>query len=185
MDVNYSQLKRIYIIGTSGCGKTTFGQKLGEALGIEARQIDEFFWKPGWVKISNEALVEKLTPFIGRDEWILDGNYQRMQPHIFPRATMVIWLDYSFARIMYRITKRTVSRSFTGEELYNGNRESIRNAFFSTDSIILWAVKTFGLHRRKYRLLAQERRDAGEVFIRFSHPRQAEDFLTMVSGGKE
>ncbi|MEZ5357488.1 MAG: shikimate kinase [Candidatus Zixiibacteriota bacterium] len=180
MNTDLSLLKRIYIIGTSGCGKTTLGRQLAEALRCEHRQLDEFYWNPGWQPVENEVFLERLNAFVAQDSWILDGNFRRYHPYILPRATMIIWLDYSFPRIMYRIIKRTFVRSVKKEQLYNGNFETIRKGFFSLDSIILWAVKTFGQHRRVYPELERERKAAGEVFIRFSHPRQAEEFLVKI-----
>lgn len=180
MEKRTESLRRILVIGTSGCGKTTFAASLGSILRIKSTQLDELYWNAGWQPVENSVFLKRLDNVLSRETWILDGNFRRIQPRILKRATTVIWLDYSFARIMYRIIKRTFIRSVTGEKLYNDNFETLQKGFFSRDSIILWAVKTFGVHRREYTKLMAGRRSAREECFRFSSPREADKFLSTI-----
>ena len=41
-------------------------------------------------------------------------------------------------------------RSVSQAPLYAGNRESLRRAFLSRDSILLWVLTTYGEFRRRY-----------------------------------
>jgi hypothetical protein len=41
-------------------------------------------------------------------------------------------------------------RGIRREELWNGNRESLRSHFMSKDSLFLWLLKVHGQHRREY-----------------------------------
>ena len=65
-------------------------------------------------------------------------------------ATVSIWLDYPFWKILYQICKRTLKRSFTKEELWPGCRESFRHQLFSKQSIFVFAFKSYS--RRKKRI---------------------------------
>jgi hypothetical protein len=51
---------------------------------------------------------------------------------------------------MRRVWARTLRRIRTGEELWAGNRETWRDAFFSRDSLFLWVVRTHRSRRRRY-----------------------------------
>ena len=54
---------------------------------------------------------------------------------------------------MWRTVRRVVSR----EELWNGNRESLRNVLFSRDSLILFALRNDAPAARYPRELARYR----------------------------
>ena len=68
------------------------------------------------------------------------------------RVQLVIWLDLSFPRTIFRVTKRALHRSLTKKELWpdTGNRESLTKAFLSKESIIWWAMTTHNKNRKKY-----------------------------------
>lgn len=58
---------------------------------------------------------------------------------------LVIWLDLSFLRTVFRVKKRAADRSLMQEELWpgTGNRESFRRAFRSKESIIWWSINQY------------------------------------------
>ncbi len=90
--------------------------------------------------------------------WVIDGNYSRFQPGIWDLADTVVWLDHSFPRLFARLVRRTFRRSIRREDLWAGNRESLRLALASPDSILWWQIKTFVPNRRRYpRRLADPR----------------------------
>jgi adenylate kinase family enzyme len=79
------------------------------------------------------------------DEWITDGNYsQGALPQILPRASDVIWLDYSRAVIMARVLRRSFVRAIAGDELWagTGNREDFRH-WLQKDHPIRWTWDTY------------------------------------------
>jgi hypothetical protein len=71
-------------------------------------------------------------------------------------VTAVVWLDYGFRVVFLRALRRTIRRSIRSEHLWHGNRESIRRAFLSRESILLWAATT---HRRRRAPFRQLRSD--------------------------
>jgi hypothetical protein len=60
----------------------------------------------------------------------------------------------------------------SGEELWGGNRETWRGAFFSRDSLFLWALKTHGPLRARY-----EERLAKYDVVRLRSPSETEAWL--------
>ena len=84
------------------------------------------------------------------------GNYGQVRDIVWGRADTVVFLDYSFGLVWRRLWKRTVRRAFQQEELWNGNRETIRQSFFSQDSILLCMLQTYFKRRKQYPQLLQQ-----------------------------
>ncbi|RDI49755.1 adenylate kinase family enzyme [Nocardia mexicana] len=117
---------------------------------------------------------------IAQDAWVVDGNYRgKLGDLVWQRADTVVWLDLPRARVMLQIVKRTVGRSLTGRELWNGNREDWRN-MLSTDperSVIVWAWTTHAGNRARY-AAAQTDPAYGHIdFVRVRSHREAEAFM--------
>lgn len=172
-----SGLRRTVVVGTSCSGKTTFARKLSSALGVNHIELDTLYWKPDWVESSTDEFRNRVERAAAADRWVADGNYTKARDLLWARATDVIWLNYSLPVVFKRALSRTVRRAVTQQELFAGNRETLRRSFFSRDSILLWVLTTFRKNRRRYAALrtAQEWRH-----IRFTELRSssaAEEFL--------
>ena len=160
-----SELQRVAVVGTSCTGKTTFARNLSTILRVPHIELDALYWQPGWVErpVSEfQTLVEWET---SAERWVADGNYSSVRDIVWGRATDVIWLNYSFSLVFSRATLRTVCRVLTREELFSGNRESLRQSFLSRDSILLWVLKTFRRNRVRYAAL-QNSSDWGRLHFR-------------------
>jgi hypothetical protein len=68
---------------------------------------------------------------------------------------MIVWLNYPFGLILGRALRRIIGRAVRREELFAGNRETLRGAFFSRESILWWVISTYHGRRRRYRALLQ------------------------------
>lgn len=180
----FSCIKRINVIGTSGSGKTTFGRELAEILGLPFYEMDGMFWKADWRQSTDHELVDNVCEVTSQANWILDGNYTRTIPHKWKDVQLVIWLDLSFARTVWRVTRRTVRRALTRQELWagTGNRESWRQSFLSKDSVIWWAITTHRPNRQKYAEMMVSPEYEHIPFIRLRSPREVAACLEGVRG---
>jgi adenylate kinase family enzyme len=170
-------LQRIIVIGTTGSGKTTMAGRLAERLGIPHVEQDALNWGPDWTMRPNEefrALVDRAT---AGEAWVVDGNYSRSRDIVWPRADTVVWLDYALPIIMWRLWWRTLGRWFRQEELWSGNRESLRTHFASRDSLFLWALSTYGRRRREYPALLSAHENSHLTLVHLRTPRQSERWL--------
>ena len=61
-----------------------------------------------------------------------------------------MWLDLPRRVWLPRLVRRTVSRIVRREELWNGNRETLRNVLFRPDSVVVFALRNFPRRRRLY-----------------------------------
>ena len=113
-----SRFERINVVGTSGSGKSIFARELAEVLKLPCYEMDQLFWKSNWQGSSDDELFRKVHEVTSRSRWVLDGNYTRTIPVKWKQVQLVIWLDPSFLRTVFRVTKRTIYRSFTQEEIW-------------------------------------------------------------------
>ncbi len=90
-------------------------------------ELDAIFWGPDWSFPDDEVFFRKLASALEGENWVLDGNYTRTISLKWDNIDTVIWLDFSFTRILYQAVTRAVTRIFTGEELWDdtGNRETL------------------------------------------------------------
>src|SRR4029077_3926423 len=87
----------------------------------------------------------------GDDGWIVVGNYGQVRDLVWRPADTLIWLDLPLPLVMSRLVRRTGHLGATRQELWGtGNRETFRSAFFSRQSILLWALKTHRRNRRRF-----------------------------------
>jgi adenylate kinase family enzyme len=141
---------RIVVVGVTGSGKTTTALRLSGILGIPHIELDALHWLPSWVPMEREPFRQAVAQALSGPAWVTDGNYIKARDIIWERATTLIWLDYSLPVILWQLTLRTWKRVFTREVLWNGNRETLRGAFFSKDSLFLWALQTYPRFRQEY-----------------------------------
>jgi hypothetical protein len=147
--------------------------------------MDRLFWKPDWQESSDEELFESVRQVTEQESWILDGNYKRTTPVKWSRVELVIWLDMSFVRTLSRVTRRVLYRSFSQTEIWpgTGNRETLRKAFLTKDSIIRWMLTTYHRKRKTY-LAAMESPEYEHIrFVRLRSPGEVERFLAGMRGG--
>ena len=172
-----NEITRVVVIGTSCVGKTTFAQALARVLNFPHVELDSLHWQPNWIPRPPEEFRALTAQALAKDCWITDGNYGAVRDLVWSRATTVIWLNYSFPVVLWRAITRTIRRVLTQEELFSGNRESLRMAFLSRESILWWVITTFHRRRRQYRRLFDTATTPRLAYVEFRSPAEARNFL--------
>lgn len=163
---------RIVVVGVTGSGKTTLAQQLSQLLAVPHIELDALHWGPNWAMEDTEVFREKVGRVLSSESWVTDGNYRKARDIIWARATTLIWLDYSLPVIFWQLFHRTVRRIATREELWNGNRETIREQFFSKESLFLWAFNSYPTFRKSYPDLLAQPQYAHLQVLRFRNRRE-------------
>lgn len=169
---------RVIVQGTSGSGKTTLSTALANALGVERLELDGLYQQRNWAPLDVEEFRARVESFVAQAGWVVDGNYSQVRDILWPLATTILIIDLPKRIVMTRLIKRTVWRILKREELWNGNRESWRNALSRdpTRNIILWA---WNAHAKYHAILPREAREAvgSDRVVVLTTARQVRQFL--------
>lgn len=169
---------RVRVVGTAGSGKTTFARELAARLGVPHLELDRLHHRAGWVPAPVEEFRGELAAFVADapDGWVIDGDYQDRAAGLTDQADTVVWLDFPRPVVMRRVVRRTVVRSLTRRELWNGNRERPAGMLSRDpeDNIVLWAWRTHGPNRVRFAAAA------GPHWVRLRSPGEARRWLSGV-----
>ncbi len=139
------------ISSASGCGKTTVGRELAQRLNVPFVELDAIHHRAGWDEMPADELRSAVKPLVAREAWVIDGGYRgKIGDLVLERADTIVWLDLPRRVWLPRLLRRTVRRVVRGEELWNGNRETLRGAFWGRDALIPFALRTYPSRRRRY-----------------------------------
>jgi len=87
-------MNRIVIIGNSGAGKTTMGDRLAREYGIPHLDLDSFAWERPAVRRPFEESVAMIHDFVrANPEWIVEGCYAGLVESILLFATELRFLN--------------------------------------------------------------------------------------------
>ena len=156
--------KRIWLVGNSASGKSTFGRRLAAALSLPYIELDALNHQPNWTELSPDELREAIVGALdgAPDGWVVDGNYVgKVGTVVADRAEAVVWFDLPRRVVMRQVVTRSFARAWTREELWNGNRERW-SALLHPDprrSIIAWAWTEHASYHQRYVDLSDQRRD--------------------------
>ncbi|MGP8009287.1 MAG: hypothetical protein ACLPKZ_03405 [Acidimicrobiales bacterium] len=84
---------RVLVDGMMGSGKSTFARTLGAKSGLPVIHLDVHYWKPGWVRPSDDEWRERQRALLEREAWIIDGNYIETLALRLERAETIVYLD--------------------------------------------------------------------------------------------
>ncbi len=148
-------------------------------------ELDGLYQQPNWTSLELEEFRARVDSFVARPRWIVDGNYSQVRDLLWPWATTIVFLDLPKRVVMTRVVKRTILRIVKRERLWNGNRESWRNAL-SRDpmrNIILWAWIS---HAKYHEAVPREARETvgPERVVVLSSARDVRRFLEDATTGR-
>jgi adenylate kinase family enzyme len=169
----------VAVVGNSGAGKSVLAARLASRLRVPHVELDGIFHLAGWHELNQDDFRAEVLRVVAADGWVVDGNYAAVRELVWDRADTVVWLDLPRLLVMRRVVWRTLSRLALRRQLWNGNRERVRN-LFSIDperSIILWSWTRHGEYRRRYAAAMIDARWSHVRFVRVTSTRAAEQLL--------
>ncbi len=169
--------RRVIVGGTTGSGKTTLAGEIASIVGAPHVEMDALHWEPNWTEAPPDVFRERTAAALTGERWVVDGNYSVARDLTWSAADLLVWLDYSIARIYWQLLRRTTKRVRTQEELWAGNRERLRTAFFSRESLFVWALKTHWKRRRMWPPLLADAQYAQLRFVRIRSSRELRAFV--------
>jgi adenylate kinase family enzyme len=170
-------MERLAIVGITGSGKTTLGERLAARLGYPLVDLDAIHWGPNWTPAPRDEFRARVAAALAGPTWVTAGNYSKVRDIIWARADTLVWLDYPLGVSLVRLFRRTVGRIVTREELWAGNRESWRGQFASRDSLFLYALRTHRRRREEFVAALATPQYAHLAVLRFHFPAEADAWL--------
>ncbi len=168
---------RYLVVGTSGAGKSTFAQALAEATQCPWVELDALYWGPQWQAVPHEQFERDVLAATTGERWVADGNYSAVRDVLWPRATHIVWLNHGRWTVFSRVLWRTLVRGMANAPLSHGNRESLRMAFFSRDSILWWSYSTFSKNRARFAALRDSHQHAHLEWTEITRSSESRAFI--------
>ena len=167
-------MKKIMVIGvSSGVGKSTFADRLGQALNIPVVHLDSLFWKPGWVEATVDEFKESQRKVVQQEKWVIDGNYSNSYEIREPLADTVIYLELPLRVCLFRVLKRYWKhRGTTRPDLGEGCTEKLDSEFLK------FIVTTYKRRKRQMAERLKRYEQEGKKVIALKSRREIEEFLT-------
>ena len=120
-------MEKILIIRIPGSGKSTFANKLGNALNREVIHLDKFYRKSGWVvAYTKSEWLELVKNLVSKEQWIIDGNYHNTLDIRLSASDIVVFLNFNKLLCLYRIFARCYKKDhLLGIDKAEGDRNRI------------------------------------------------------------
>ena len=144
-------------MGVTGSGKTSVARKASEILGVPHVELDGLHWGPNWTPRDDSDFRTRAESALSSGRWAACGNYHtKLHDLTWERADLIVWLDLPPYVTLWRLLRRTFGRILRREELWEGNRETLRETFFNRDSLLVWWWRTtrWDPERTEQRLVA-------------------------------
>jgi adenylate kinase family enzyme len=126
-------MRKVLIIGPGGAGKSTLANQLGKLLKIEVLHLDKLYWHPGWVETPKAEWLKTVEELLGREAWVMDGNYSGTLDVRFRACDTVIFMDMPRTLCLWRVLKRAIMyRGQSRPDMAEGCHERLTLEF------ILW-----------------------------------------------
>jgi len=84
---------RVLVDGMMGSGKSTFARTLGARTGLPVIHLDVHYWRPGWVRPSDDQWRQRQRTLLAGESWIIEGNYNETLSLRLERADTVVFLS--------------------------------------------------------------------------------------------
>ena len=147
-------VQRVSVVGNSGSGKSRLAGRIAAILGVSHIELDAIHHLAGWEAIDPGEFLARVEALTATERWVVDGNYRQVvvDGPVWHRADTVVWLDLPRRTVMVQVMHRTLRRIVRREELWNGNREPLRNLFAwdPNKSIIRWSWTQHAKYRARF-----------------------------------
>jgi adenylate kinase family enzyme len=165
---------RVVVGGISGAGKTRLAREVARRRGLPYFEMDALMHGPGWEP--RPTFAADVHSETAAAAWVTDSDGYDVCDLVWGRADTLVWLDYRRPVVMSRVVRRSVARVTYDRELWNGNRERLRD-WLRWDHPIRWAWAQHPARRATIAARVRDPRFAHLVVVHLMSPRAARRWL--------
>ena len=113
-------MRKIYIIGPVGSGKTTLSKKLSKKYNIKIYELDKVVWDDdnGNIKRKDEEVLKLFDEILTNNSWIIEDVGRSIFIKGREQADIIYYIKLSRLKSYIRVTKRWIKQKFK-IEAYN------------------------------------------------------------------
>ncbi len=163
-------MRKIFVTGNIGSGKTTLCRKLSTRLNIPTYHFDQIVWLPGWKRRSQKQRDTITQQLLNREEWIIDGV--SVSDLLMDPADTFIFLDFPRWICFWRMIKRNIQCRFKSRPEMPVDCHDYRNIF-----LIIRAIWSFPRKHNPWVLAAMEKMKAEKHIIHIRNNHELNIFL--------
>lgn len=128
---------RICILGPSNSGKSTLAEAIARKRDLQPIHLDQLHHLPqsNWIPRPHAEFCALHDQALTGERWVMDGNYSKLFPQRFQRATGVILLDVSTTTSLLRYLRRTLFDTVRVGAL-EGGKDSVKLAMLHHIAIV-------------------------------------------------
>lgn len=131
----------------SGSGKTTAARRIAAWIDVPFYELDQLAFASNWS--TAPRFVESVEQIVAGPAWIFDSwGYLPVRDAMWAAADTIVWLDYPARVVVPQLVRRSLWRTVTRAEIFNGNRETW-SGWLSKEHPVWHAVTSFAA-RREY-----------------------------------
>ena len=160
-------MKKIIVIGCPGSGKSRLSRKLCAKLGMPLCHLDMLYWNADKTTVEKRLFLERLGDAMGKEEWIIDGNYASTMEIRMKACDTVIFLDFPtntcLSGIKERLGKPRSDMPWVESE--------------ESDDEFIEFIKNYNLQNRPQVLELLKKYSEKRIFI-LNNREEADEFLT-------
>ena len=171
--------RRVLVDGMAGSGKSTFSRALSAKTGLPVIHLDVHYWKPGWVKPSEDAWRETQRNLLAGDAWIVDGNDLDTLELRLARADTVVLLETPWWTCASRAFRRGLSKPVG--EMPEGCEDSAWRRLSDEWGLVGIILRHRGSEAEHSRALVAKRGQHAASYV-LGSKRAAREFLDGVAG---
>ena len=106
---------KIAILGYAGAGKTYLADCISKKKNIPVLHLDAIKWDKEWKPLDDAIVLPKVSDFMAKDDWIIDGYYKYLlYDERLEQANKIILLQLPRMTCFYRALRRTKVRRADG-----------------------------------------------------------------------
>ena len=173
-------MQRVLVGGISGAGKSTMARALAKRFELPYVEMDALYHGPGWVQRPEfDADVRRIA---AGERWVFDSDGTSTgRDDLWARADTLVWMDLPRWQVMPRVIRRSLWRILRRTELWNGNRETLRE-LRGAEHPIWWAYRKHGERRATIGGRLQDPRWAHLDVVHLRSAAQARRWLRGIAG---